>query len=375
MRANRTIALGSIFTLLAVSVLATATTSAIGVSQATYSNDFVWVVDRTLNYSLSYSNSSPYEDLSFNTTEISANVHYKITEVNSTHANITETISNIFVDYANDSTTNSPFIALYNETTTLKNYVDDMLRETTSNNTLEDVYVLLNASTTNITITNLTKEVVPNIVNNFSYNRLDNTITANGEVINKIMVSSDISGAISSMDNSTKYEKLLGFGFLYTPMAFEGHNGTFWMNLGVNMDNITKLGLWADYDYSMTFRENETYSYTVGYTGDKSAFRWLSKFEVGYPKVGTWEKSQFDSETGILIQYETEQTRMDFTNGTHFWAGVKPTKYEMNLIYFSELLPSNATPKIPGYPFVIMLVSMGIAFALLAKRVLRTRQY
>ncbi|MBD3187234.1 hypothetical protein GF325_10425 [Candidatus Bathyarchaeota archaeon] len=374
MKKNRTAFLTGLLGLSVIILICTSTTAAIQTSQVPYDEDILWQDGNWMEYSVEFTNRiDPEDDEYFNTTVITADISYNITSGAATNTvTMMETISNITIEYANQSTIYAPFVALYDETVSMDDFLQDLLNETHAGANATSDYGIASHQTVNITLTNLTSQDIPDISNQFTYNKADNTITAiSPNVTSRLLVSSNITGTVDPVNSSLKFNKLLEFGMIYSPLAFAGQNGSFWMDLGVNMSHITDLGLWSILGYSMEFHENETYSYKVGYEGDDSAFRWRTKFDIGYPKVGTNEKARYDSETGILLKYETEPTRWDRIVNETYITQVKPHKLEIELTGLSVLLQANATPKIPGYPMIIMLISLGIAFSIIGKRAIK----
>ena len=114
---------------------------------------------------------------------------------------------------------------------------------------------------------------------------------------------------------------------------------------------------------AMTFNENETYTYEPE---ADDPLRWRSEFRLGYPKVGTNEEADIDSETGILYEYRMEPTRYDAFIGT--FRSVKPHKIYFKLSSINLTLGSNATPEIPGYPLLMLLISAGLGIILVLKK-------
>ncbi len=294
--------------------------SAVSPAQVDYNGNLLWVQGTTVSYRLHLAPTIPkinddpdtWLPLFNNTVDISANVTYTVNAISSGVANITEAIEGIEIRYNQPILAASPpYVAYYNQSVSLDAYIADFILETHGGASMPGTFQAGNHSTGKVTITNKTLFTLPDITNVVLYNLSSNAITpaAGGEIVNKFLVSSNITGPVGTHPNFV-VNRTMRSGYFYTPMAFAGQNGTFWLNTGANYSYFNNLGLWAGNDLSMGFNENETYTYTLGSVED--AFRWRSKFGIGYPKVGTYENAWYDTETGILLEYKTQQVRVDF---------------------------------------------------------------
>ena len=339
-------------------------------AQVTPDDDLFWSQGNFVQYKFDFTEHYGKDDDYYNITdqvEISADVRYEITSLIGNEANITEAITNIKIKYNHNDTLN-PFVAIYNQTSNMTEFLDDFKRETHAGNDAGSTMEIAINQEQNISITNKTLFTgVPDIYNNYTYNLNLKNFTENGEIINRFLVSSNLTGTI--IDDNKTIEKCVKHGIFYTPMTFLEQNGTFWLDLNVNMSHITNHGLWAP-DFSMKYDENETYTLATDdvTTQTEDAFRWRVKFELGYPKVGTYERSYYDMETGLLVEYYTEQTTWSGYWLDEYYANVKPHSLYFKLTGLSFTLSGNATPEIPGYPLVVFLVALGIGFALVFKR-------
>ncbi|MFX0098692.1 MAG: hypothetical protein ACFFCS_03860, partial [Candidatus Hodarchaeota archaeon] len=319
----------------------TSNVAAIQTSQATYDEDLVMTPGRVFNYTYSFTNDVGTDSAAYHpTVEIYADVSYNITEeLNATHVTIIETIDNIIIKYNYPLEITQPFVGLYNQSVNLISFLKDMVNETYGDSEAPSDFFTLNTSNTqNIPITNnLIFTGIGPFVNNLTYDKGSNNATPVGEVINRFIVSSNISGSgINYSGTGMNYshkDKILRFGMFYTPMAFSGQDGTFWLDMRMgDMAEVDNYGLWAEYGigYSMHFHENETYTFAYDH-GDDGILRWGSKFEIYYPKIGTNEKVKIDSETGLIFEYTSQPTRYGYKvdpddPASPYYGDIKPHK-------------------------------------------------
>ncbi|NMC06558.1 MAG: hypothetical protein GYA24_15180 [Candidatus Lokiarchaeota archaeon] len=316
------------------------------------------------------------------TVTMTASVIYNITAVNGDAVNITETITGFSITYPfSFNASHMPFLASYNETVAKVKYLQDFVVDVHAMNFTSDFRVPGNYShfqTITTTVTN-----VPAIENRVVYYLNNNSVVpqyGQAEIINKFLVSSNISGPIGlagkNLAGNTSTDKAYGHGMFYTPLSFAGQHGTFWLNMNLNLTAISDMGLWTvappgapdATTFPMTFRESETYTWHDGQ--DDSAFRWRAKFEVGYPKVGGKEQARYDSETGILVEYYTEQTNIGWQEDAQtFYKDLHPQALKCELLSVTGIVfGANATPEIPGFPVIAVLVAICIGVALVHRK-------
>ncbi|MHA1847487.1 MAG: hypothetical protein ACTSYS_07155 [Promethearchaeota archaeon] len=392
--------IGLIFLSLA---LATGNAAAISASQAKYNDAVLWQNGTWLKYHVQLYNkesilSGDQLNPKYNPiVEINGTVSYNITGVTSSYANITETISNISISY-NYSLDTSPFVGFYNQSATLNGFIDDIIYETHGSDYINDTFLIASNWTSSVPITNNSLFTISDIVNDVKFYFKNNSIEARDpskEIINKFIVSSNITGLVNG-NNYTKRDKLLRFGLFYTPFAFSGQNATFWFNFSRRLSNqleitsagniriiegLTNFGLFSPLGQSMSFRENKTYTYNPRQEEKQDKYRWKSVFKVDYPKIQTYEEANFDSETGILIEYKIDPTRWDgqieaipfitpWFNATfnRYYSGVKPHELKISLIDISLVLENNTTEEIPGYPIISLMIALGIGLFWILKR-------
>lgn len=376
-----------------LAVICTSMAAAISPQQAPYNGTIMWNKGNWLSYGFKFYNQySPGENNNNSgnsiyylpTLNINANFTYNITAINGNKINITETITNIVItDNMKNVASRTPFIAMYNSSVSMDAFLLDFENEVGANRDLNNSKFLIPSHyTSNKSITR-NSTMLGKITNNVVFYTNNDTavpqaINRTTGIINRFIVSSNISGLVSSYspeynESSPTTMKVLRFGMLYTPLAFAmaGQNGSFWMNQAWNESAINDFGLWGKNkisNQSMGFSDNETYSSDI--TGGNA--RWVGKFYAGYAKVGGYEQAFFDSYTGILMSYQTIQTRWDGYIGKTFYSGVQPqvisiTLYSANSGIASELIKSNASTSVPGYPVVALLMALGIGF-IIARR-------
>jgi len=374
-----------------LSVLCTTMVTAISPQQAKYEDNIYWQKSNTLSYSFQLANrfnvgdnDSSKSKYYLPTVGIHANITYNITDVSGTVANVTEKIFNINITY-NPSiiATRKPYIAEYNSSVSMDNFLADIENELAANRSAGATKFYNASHYSNYVMINTTNTILPDITNTVKFYKNNGTAMPLGTlpVINRFIVSSNISGNASLYtpelnESSPATMKVLRFGLFYTPLAFalSRQNGSFWMNQAWNESRINNFGLWSKNkiaNASMGFNDNETWS--AGITSNNP--RWVGKFSTGYAKVGGWEQSFFDSQTGILMLYQTIQTRWDGYVGNTYYSNVQPQALTISLIGASSsimyyLSQSNATQGVPGYPVVALLVAVGIG-AILARRKLK----
>ncbi len=218
--------------------------------------------------------------------------------------------------------------------------------------------------------------------NKVVYYKSNNSVvpqTAGNMIYNRFIVSSNITGAINSSGQNiygnTSTDKIYAHGLFYTPMSFAGQYGTFWLNMAMNLASASGMGLWTvplprapDLNtFPMTYRESETYTWHQG--GSDEAFRWRAKFEVGYPKVSGKEQAWYDTESGVLYEYYTEQTRVDARIGGEFRENLHPQSLRCYLTSVGDMpFGANATAEVPGFPIFTLLIALGIGFALVYRK-------
>nr|MDO8086232.1 hypothetical protein [Candidatus Sigynarchaeum springense] len=166
----------------------------------------------------------------------------------------------------------------------------------------------------------------------------------------------------------------------YIPETVPPCDGTFWMRITRGSDGKPTtsgfFGLWVDSSssFSMTPRDPETYTWSSG------AFRWRDKFEIGYPKIGTIEQAFYDSASGILLEYYTEQCRAEFqpSPGGNV-VGENPQGFQFKLVSFSSGIASqfggNAEPEVPGYSVIAVFVASSIGFVIVCKKFRKNKDH
>ncbi|MHA1368533.1 MAG: hypothetical protein ACTSRA_02295 [Promethearchaeota archaeon] len=363
-------------------IFASRVSAAISPSQVAY-REKLWAPGNYLTYSVVFENAlTPSDEPSYiDTVNISAEVTYNVTQVTGDIIDFDEIINNIKINYTYPITEN-PFVAVYkiNSSSEFFKSLDvfraDLIRETGGVLNLSDDFLVANNYSESFTITDRYNFTIygGRIINQYTFNKSSNSysIRGNTSVINKIMVSSNITGPISG-NQYTYREKLVRFGFFYTAMAFSGQNGTFWADLSQPMERFNDMGLWSGYEglfaYSMSFKENKTYTIDDFFYDGNTDLRWYSEFGINYLKVGTYENAWFDSETGILLKYETKQTRWDAMINETFYENIKPQILKMSLVESNISLESNAKPEIiPGFPIGVVILATCLGALVLALR-------
>jgi hypothetical protein len=392
MRSRTSIITGTMAALMLV-VICVSAASAIAPAQVAYSPTELWAPGHVLNYNLVFENNVPptKDDKPVKyyhpTLTVSATVKYNITAVSGTAFNITETISGITVTYPFAiNATHKPFVAVYDQTVTKVNFLRDFVNEVHGGPVMNSSFAVANHSVQNIPLNVTGSSPLTDIVNHVVYDTSDNSVVPQSgyppQIINRFIVSSNISGYIKSFapvvenaEGNTSTDKVYAHALFYTPMSFAGQHGTFWVNTALNFSLVSDMGLWSTYipnpadnsTFPMAFQESDTYTWREGLEGE--AFRWRAKFEVGYPKVGGKEQAKYDSQTGILLEYYTEQTRVDGYFGADFVQNIHPQHLKCTLTSVSGIaFAANATPEVPGFPIITLLVALGIGVALVYRK-------
>ncbi len=372
---------------LLLAVVCMSAASAIAPAQVAYSPTELWAPGRILTYKLEFHNrytqGGDDPDPEYRpTVVVDANVNYNITAVSGDAISITETISGLTVNYpfaVNDS--HRPYIAIYNQSVNKADFLRDFVQEVhafkastfgVANHSVRNIPINATGSTGNL-------ELFENKVIYYKNNNSVVPQVVGTPIVNRFIVSSNITGVINStgynIDGNTSTDKIYAHALFYTPMSFAGQHGTFWLNAGLDLASVSGMGLWTvsllapsdNSTFPMGFDESDTYTWHEG-QGDE-AFRWRAKFGVGYPKVGGNEQAKFDSQTGILLEYYTEQSRADAYVGTTFYQGLRPhyLKCELKTVV-GIAFGANATPEVPGFPVITLLVAIGIGVALVYRK-------
>lgn len=430
--------------------------AAISPAQIAYDDDLFWTSGSWVTYEFKFFNRFAPGDnntaamdggdkLYLPTASINATIRYNVTAYAAGRANVTETIAGISIKYNNGLDT-SPFIAWYNTSASLADFVDDFVAEVHGGALMGDTFGIPSKFTSNTSIDDNVSFTVADIVNQYVLHKENNTaVLVGGTGINKFIVSSNITGDVGTSPFKP-YQKMLRHGLFYTPMAFAGLNHTFWVNTPVfaaqlvyQTDDVAELqytiryangttkeegiydsvntapdivlnqlpnmvpgqekifvtdaglqyeitiiklsrggnviypasfGLWSAVSdsFGMRYREDETYTFTLH---GQDAFRWRNKFEIRYPKVDGIERMFVDTETGIMLEYYTEQTRWDAyvpDGSQNFYANVRPHGLEIKMTGISVEMGPNATVGIPGYPVLGLLVAAGAAIFFLHRK-------
>ncbi|HME53071.1 MAG TPA: Loki-CTERM sorting domain-containing protein [Candidatus Lokiarchaeia archaeon] len=392
MTSKRTRLLMGLSATILLAIIGTSMATAISPQQVGFKRSFFWQQGQWLSYGFEFynqfkpgDNDSGKSKYYLPSVVINANFTYNITGVNGNKINLTETISNIAITY-NSVINNSrkPFIAEYNSSVKMDTYLLDFENEVGANRALNaTMFSIATHGSHNVTIST-NASTLPDITNYVVFYMNNNTAVpqkGHPEVINRFIVSSNIAGPVSKFppelnEGSPTTMKVLRSGMMYTPLAFAmlGQNGSIWMDQALNESAINDFGLWANStlasgSQSMGFNDNETYSAFI--TGQNA--RWVGKYSIGYPKVGGFEQGFYDSKTGILLSYSTRQTRWDGYVGNVYYSNIQPQEISITLNtassdIASELIQSNATTGIPGYPVVALLVALGIGVILITRR-------
>ncbi len=394
MKTRTSIITGTMAALVLV-VICVSAASAIAPAQVAYSPTALWAPGHVLNYNLEFHNRIPLtikvDDVVVPNPEyrptvvIDATVKYNITAVNGNAINITETISGLTVTYPFAiNASHAPFVAVYDQTVTKVDFLRDFVNEVHGGPLMESSFVVANHSVQNITLAAGLNNLGPYVNNVTYYKNNDSVVPQAGstQIINRFIVSSNITGAITSTspvvrnaEGNTSTDKVYAHALFYTPMSFAPQHGTFWINAALNFSLVSDMGLWDTFipnpadnsTFPMTFQESDTYTWHEGASDE--AFRWRAKFEVGYPKVGGIEQAKYDTQTGILLEYYTEQTRVDANIGGSFRQNLHPQSLKCSLTSVSGIaFAANATPEVPGFPVITLLVALGIGFALVYRK-------
>ncbi len=394
MRTRTSIITGTMAALL-LAVICISSASAIAPSQAAYSPTALWAPGHILNYNLEFHNQiSPtvkqngvdVPNIQYHPTAVvDAVVKYNITAVSGNAINITETISGLTINYPfTINASHQPFVAVYNQSVTKRDFLWDFAYEVHGAPNMGNIFRVGNHSSQNITLGTGITSIGP-YVNNVIYYKNNHTVVpqvAGAPIINRFIVSSNITGAITNTTSVTNSEgmnsteKIYRHALVYTPLSFANQSGTFWLDLGVaDLASVTGMGLWAEYlpntsdnsTFPMVFDESETYTWHEDQADE--AFRWRAKFGINYPKVGGIEEAKFDSETGILVEYWTKQTRVDGLINGVFAENLHPQALQCYLTSVVGIaFGSNATAEVPGFPVITLLVALGIGFALVYRK-------